>query len=126
MGNRDLVLNTTNTRGAISNLSRYTGGTINSAFTDNLVRVIFITSESLRFRTAFYASLTLANNREIPNPQNNWQTFRPSLNNWGSLSNIACLQDTIQNPPSPPYPLIGEKDDIRISLSAGNTDCNPQ
>ncbi|MDR0484205.1 MAG: ribosome-inactivating family protein [Alphaproteobacteria bacterium] len=121
VGEKFLKLNTETTKNAVSTLSKYTGGSVNSVFTDNLVRVIFVTSEAFKFRSVFYTASRLAYNPQNQALPDNLQKFKPSLQNWSKLSNEACKQDISTK--ALPLTVIGNKNDIRTALTTGNSSC---
>lgn len=100
------TLNYSNVNGAIAGLSAYnvTSGATTKA---DLVRIIFITSEAIRFRSVNKDSESILQFGSAIS----WNTYKPSLNNWWPLSTDALRNSVGSNPTAN----IGMTEDVQVA-----------
>ncbi|MGV3278357.1 ribosome-inactivating family protein [Rickettsiales bacterium LUAb2] len=112
LGATGTQLSYSNINGAINSLHNFTGGGFTKDDKQNIVRIIFIISEGMRFRSVAKETYKLFENpnKLTDNYIISWDAYKPSLLNWGDLSKKAL--DSGVNPRDAH---IGNKDDVQLA-----------
>ncbi|MDR0483968.1 MAG: ribosome-inactivating family protein [Alphaproteobacteria bacterium] len=99
-----------NISSAIDSLAKF-NGSARTRTRQDLVRIMFITSESLRFRSVNDISARVLTH----SPQSiRWNDYTASITNWRRLSNLALNSGIVV--PFNAAAALGTKDDIQIAL----------
>ncbi|MCL2566722.1 MAG: ribosome-inactivating family protein [Alphaproteobacteria bacterium] len=95
---------------AVDNLAGFNGKAI-TRIRQDVARVMFITSESVRFRSINDISSRILTH----NPQSiRWNDYSPSIRNWRTLSSLALAEGVVI--PLNVATALGTKNDVQIAL----------
>ncbi|MDR2008397.1 MAG: ribosome-inactivating family protein [Alphaproteobacteria bacterium] len=107
-------LSNANINNAVDSLVGFKGAA-NTRTRQDIARIMFITSESLRFRSVQDISARVLTH----NPQSiRWNDYSASIRNWRTLSSSAMNEGVVL--PFNLAPALGTKDDVQIALRRPN------